>query len=266
MRLGCCTSSTANATILSASSLDYLEENVQSFLVPTQGDDVFAGKLEAAQAAGKPIEAACCFLPGSLVCVGPAVDTPAILAYAETAFHRAAQTGIQRIVFGSGAARRIPDGWSAVKAREQFTRLLSDLAPLARRNRLVVVVEPLNPGECNFITTVRNGAAVVRDVADPSVRLLADLYHMTRAGETAEDLSAVVDLLHHVHVAEEAQRTAPGVAGDDFTAYLRALRAGGYDQRISLECGKFDIATQLEPALTEMRRQWAAVTARSAAA
>ena len=59
MRLGCCTASTNNATILSASTLDYVEENVQSFLVPTQGEEVFSAKLEQAQACGKPIAAAC---------------------------------------------------------------------------------------------------------------------------------------------------------------------------------------------------------------
>jgi sugar phosphate isomerase/epimerase len=256
MRIGCCTGSNSNATILSTSPLAYIEENVQSFLVPLQGDDVFSAKLETAQAAGRPIEAACCFLPGNLPCVGPAVDQPAILAYAATAFHRAAQTGIQRIVFGSGGARRIPEGFSRIAARAQFTALLHQLAPLARRNRLQVVIEPLNPGECNFITTVREGAEIVREVADPSIRLLADLYHMARADETPDDLAAVVDLIEHVHVAEKADRTAPGVAGDDFVPFLAVLRAAGYDQRISLECGRLDLARELVPAVTELSRQW----------
>jgi sugar phosphate isomerase/epimerase len=256
MLLGCCTSATANTAFLATSTLDYIEENVQAFLVPLQHDAVFAAHLEAAQAAGKPLGAACCFLPGNLPCVGPSVDRSAVLNYAAVAFHRAAQAGIQRIVFGSGGSRRIPEGWAPERAREQFTTLLGELAPLARRNHLQVVVEPLNPGECNFITTVREGAAIVRDVADPSIRLLADLYHMVRAGETAADLAAVTDLLAHVHIAEHAERTAPGVAGDDFRPFLAVLRQAGYDQRISLECGKFDLVTELEAGLATVRQQW----------
>ena len=256
MRLGCCTTSTNNATIISASTLDYVEENVQSFLVPTQGDEVFSAKLEQAQACGKPITAACCFLPGNLPCVGPVVERGRILDWAGTAFHRAAQAGITRIVFGSGGSRRIPDGWKREAAIEQFTTLLQDLAPLARTNRLHVVVEPLNPGECNFITSVQEGAAIVRAANRPEVRLLADLYHMARAGETASDLEAVADLLAHVHVAECAERTAPGVKGDDFRSFFAGLRAAGYDQGISLECGTFDIATDLEPGLAVVRQQW----------
>lgn len=258
MRFGICTAATSNTTFLSTSSTDFIEENVQGFLVPLQPDDVFSAKLEASLACGKPIEAANCFLPGSLPCVGPNVDLPAILAYATTAFHRAAQAGIERIVFGSGASRRIPEGFSVVRAREQFTELLTLLAPLAARNHLLVVVEPLNPGECNFITTVREGAAIVRDVDHPAIRLLADLFHMMRAEEIPADLASVVDVLAHVHLAEKAERTAPGVAGDDFRPWLRVLHEAGYDQRLSIECGHFTVETDLEAALSDVRRQWAA--------
>ena len=180
--------------------------------------------------------------------------------------HRAAQAGIQRIVFGSGAARHIPEGCASERAREQFTTLLSDLVPLARRNHLQVVLEPLNPGECNFITKVRAAAEIVRAVADPAIRLLADLYHMARAGETPADLAAVTDLLAHVHLAEHAERTAPGVAGDDFRPFLAVLRRAGYDQRMSLECGRFDLLTELELGLATIRRQWQDTALRTAAA
>lgn len=266
MRLGCCTAVATNATYLSTSSVDYLEENVQNFLVPLQSDGVFSAHLDQALVSGKPIMAANCFLPGSLPCVGPAVDLSAILGYAEVAFHRAAQTGINRIVFGSGASRRIPEGYSIERAREQFTSLLIHLAPVAARNALQVVVEPLNPGECNFITTVREGAVIVRVVAHPSIRLLADLYHMARASETAADLAAVMDLVTHVHIAEKAERTAPGVAGDDFQTFFNVLQQAGYDQGMSLECGRFDLKSELESGLREVRRQWASSGARSSAA
>lgn len=257
MRFGCCTPATNHATFLSASSADFIEENVQNFLVPQRPDGVFTANLEKALVCGKPIIAANCFLPGTLPCVGPNVDVPALVNYAEVAFHRAAQTGMQRIVFGSGGSRRIPEGFAVERAREQFTSLLMRLAPLAARNSLQLVVEPLNPSECNFITSVREGAAIVRDVAHPSIRLLADLYHMARADETADDLAAVVDLVTHVHIAEKADRTAPGVAGDDFRAFFHVLQAARYDQAMSLECGKFDLQTELESGLTEVRQQWA---------
>ncbi len=257
MRFGCCTSAKNNATFISTSSVDFIEENVQGFLVPLQSDQVFAANLEAALVCGKPLTVANCFLPGDLPCVGPAVDLPAIMAYAEIAFYRAAQTGIQRIVFGSGGSRRVPEGFDHARAGEQFIALLHRLAPLAARNSLQVVVEPLNVGECNFITTVREGARIVRAVNHPSIRLLADLYHMARAEEIPDDLAAVTDVLAHVHVAEKAERTAPGVAGDDFRPWFKVLQDAGYKQQVSLECGRFDLQTELESSLAELRRQWA---------
>ena len=262
MRFGICTTAKNNATFISTSSVDFVEENVQGFLVPLQSEQVFAANLEAALVCGKPLTAANCFLPGNLPCVGPAVDLPAIMAYAEVAFYRAAQTGIQRIVFGSGGSRRIPDGFAHARASEQFTALLRDLAPLAARNSLQVVVEPLNAGECNFINSVREGAEIVRAVNHPSIRLLADLYHMARADETPEDLAAVADLLAHVHVAEKAERTAPGVAGDDFRPWFKVLQAAGYKHQVSIECGRFDLQTELESGLAEIRKQWASAASR----
>jgi sugar phosphate isomerase/epimerase len=69
-----------------------------------------------------------------------------------------------------------------------------------------VVVEPSNPGECNFINSVREGADIVRAIDAPAIRLLADLFHMARAEETPADLAAVCDLLAHVHIAERESR------------------------------------------------------------
>jgi sugar phosphate isomerase/epimerase len=262
MDFGLCAGAAANAELAAGMpGLDFLEENVQGFLVPAAPEADFIAKLAAARAAQRPIVAANCFLPASLPCVGPAVDDAAIDAWAANAFRRAEATGIRVIVFGSGGSRKIPDGFAATTARDQFATLLARLGPVAARHGVTVVVEPLNRGECNFINTVAEGADVVREVRHPNVRLLADLYHMAKNGETATDLAPVVPLLAHVHIAEVATRSAPGVAGDDFTAFFTILRAGGYDARISLECNWGDLAKQAAPGLAETRRQFAAVAA-----
>lgn len=101
-----------------------------------------------------------------------------------------------------------------------------------------------------------SSTAIVRAVNRPEIRLLADIFHMARAGETPSDLAAVVDLLAHVHVAECAERTAPCVMGDDFRPWFSVLRAAGYAQGIGLECGRFELATDLEQGLETVRRHW----------
>jgi len=265
MHLGLCTSASANAPIVAGSALDYVEENVQSFLAPRDADAAaWQGRLQAARACGKPIRAANCFLPGDLPCVGPKVDRAAIRAWASTAFVRAKQAGIVTIVFGSGGSRRIPEGFDRAEARRQFVDLLRELGPLAAAQGVTLVVEPLNSGECNFITSVDEGAAIVRDAGTPGVRLLADIYHMLKDGEGPDAITRAGDLLKHVHIAEKEKRTAPGVAGDDFAPYLRTLAGIGYDGNLSIESGWQDLASQLPKALVELKRQLA--LARPAAA
>ena len=256
MHLGLCTSASANAGLIAGSGIDYVEENVQGFLLPRDPDAAaWARRLADARACAKPLRAANCFLPGDLPCVGPAVDRTAIRAWATTAFARAKQAGITAIVFGSGGSRRIPDGFDRAQARAQFVDLLKELGPLAAAQNVTLVVEPLNTGECNFITSVDEGAAIVRDAATPGVRLLADIYHMLRDGEGPAAITRAGSLLAHVHIAEREKRTAPGVAGDDFTPYLRALAGIGYDGNLSIESGWHDLAVQLPVALAELRHQ-----------
>ncbi|HAT09753.1 MAG TPA: sugar phosphate isomerase/epimerase [Planctomycetes bacterium] len=254
MLYGVCTAASGPAPHLKA--VDFIEENVQGFLKPRDADAAAWGnRLAAARQAGRPILAANCFLPGDLPCVGPQVDRAAILAWATVAFARAAEAGMTRIVFGSGASRRIPEGFSRALARDQFVDLLREIGPVAATRGVLLVVEPLNRGECNFINSVDEGAAIVRDANVAGVRLLADLYHMARDGEGPESLLRAGDLLQHVHVAEREQRTAPGVQGDDFGPWLRALAAIRYQGAISIESGWSDMPSQLTAAIAALRRQ-----------
>ena len=65
---------------------------------------------------------------------------------------------------------------------------------------------------------------------------------MLRENEGPDALVDAGPLLRHVHIAEKDRRTPPGVAGDDFRPYLRALRRAGYAGDISIECRWDDLA------------------------
>ena len=63
------------------------------------------------------------------------------------------------------------------------------------------------------------------------------------------------DKLVHCHIAECEERTAPGVKGDDFTPYFKALKEIKYDGRISFECSWQDVSAQLPKAVEVMKEQ-----------
>jgi sugar phosphate isomerase/epimerase len=183
------------------------------------------------------------------------VDQARLVRYAATAFQRARQAGIEIIVFGSGGARQIPDGFSQAKAEEQFLAYLKELGPLAAQHNVTVVIEPLNAAECNFILSVPEADALVQAANHPNIGVLADFYHMTRQGQTPDDIRRHGARLRHVHVAENADRTAPGIAGDDFRPFLRALRDTGYRGAIAIECKWRDFAADVRTGVAALRRQ-----------
>ena len=254
MKIGVCTS-IDNAGLVRDAGFDFLEENIQNLLVPEQSDDAFAPRLKAVRHAGLPVPAANCFLPGALKCVGPEVDDKRLDAYAASAFRRARETGIRFLVFGSGGARNIPDGFSHKKAREQFLAYLRRIAPAAEAQNVIVLVECLNRKECNFLNALAEGAAVVGEVNHPHVRLLADIYHMSVENESPSEIIKHGRLIHHVHVAEKEGRQAPGTSGEDFGPFLRALKEIGYRGDLSFECGWKNLSEQAAGSLKGFREQ-----------
>jgi len=260
-RLGVC-ASIGQAAVIRGAGCEYVEESVQGFLVPDRPEREFRDKAAALAGAGLPVIACNSFLPGALKSVGPEARHDLIIAYAGTAFRRAREAGVGIVVFGSGGSRSIPDGFDRALARGQFIGLLQALGPLAREHGVTVVVEPLHAGECNFINTVAQGAAIVQEVGHPNVRLLADIYHMLRESEGPEALVEAGPLLKHCHIAEKDRRTPPGTAGDDFGPYLRALERAGYAGAISLECRFDDLARELPRAVRALKGQIAAANVR----
>ena len=56
------------------------------------------------------------FISGSLKITGPKVDPAALKAYVEVTLERTERAGVEVMVFGSGGARQVPDGFDRTKA------------------------------------------------------------------------------------------------------------------------------------------------------
>jgi len=256
--IGVC-ASIDDAAMARSAGCDYIEESVRGFLVPDRPGPEFTEKFALLEASPLPVLACNSFLPEALKSVGPEARHDGIIAFAATAFRRARRAGVKHIVFGSSGSRAIPDGFDPAEARRQFIGLLRRLGPVARRQGVVVALEPLRRAECNFINTVAEGAGIVREVGDPGVRLLADIYHMLCEDEGPASILAAGHLLVHCHIAEEEGRSAPGVHGEDFRPYLEALRRIGYAGGISFEGRWTDLAEELPVAVKTLEAQIAAV-------
>lgn len=252
--IGVCTK-VANNTIWAEFGYSFVEESVQGFLIPQKSEEEFNEQLVVCKESKLRVFACNSFLPGSLKCVGENAVHPEIMEYAETAFRRAKIAGVKIIVFGSGGSRKIPEGFPLEKARQQFVDLCIHLGPIAAKYDLIIVVEPLNKKECNFINTVAEGGEIVKEVNHPNIQLLADIYHMKMDNEGPENILKYGKYLRHVHIAEKEGRAAPGTHGEDFKPYFEALKKAKYKGSLSIECRWENPETQGMNALKTIKEQ-----------
>jgi sugar phosphate isomerase/epimerase len=257
IQLGCCCA-VDQAAIAHAAGFDYLECTVVS-LQPEADEATAAPILEAYRSAPLPVQAFNVLLPRDLKVVGPDVDWPRVERYVARALARVEAVGARRVVFGSGGARAVPDGFGRGRAEDQLVAFLGLLADQAEPRGITVVIEPLNRKESNILNDVPEAVRLAQRVGRASIRVLADLYHMEEEREPIANVSANGAWLAHIHVADSG-RLAPGTGIYPYAAFARELAAIGYGAGdwggISVECRWQDFAAEAPAAVTFLRSHW----------
>ena len=251
MRFGCCAGA-ESAGQLAAAGFDYIELALAPIAALPQAEfDALAGRLAGAQI---NVEAFNIFFPGTLRLTGDNADLAAAETYAAGAFARVARLGGKTIVFGSGGARRVPEGFPMDKAFGQLVEMLRRIAPLAAQHGITIAIEPLNRGECNIINSVAEGLALTRAVDRPAIRLLADYYHMAVEHEAPAILLEAAPYLQHVHFAKPEDRSFPAAVEEAWLPFYAHLKAAKYDLRLSIEGRTSDLAADATRALPVLRQ------------
>ncbi len=188
------------------------------------------------------VEASNGMLPGEVRVVGPEADENVIRAYLEKAFCRGHELGVKTVVFGSGAARRVPDGFDQAEAWRQIARYLTIANEYGEKYDIDIAIEPLRRAECNIMNLVTEGTLMSALLNLPRVGVLGDIHHMNCGAEPLSALTQAGKLLKHIHVSctlgNEGGRywPAPG-DGYDYSELFRVLRESGYEGRVSIEAG-----------------------------
>jgi len=245
------------AAVAASAGWDFVEEIVLNFLSAQVADANWSGAIRATQSR-LPVLAANRLLPPTLKATGPNVDPAALQQYMTVVADRAQATGIEILVFGSGPARSVPLGFDRERAREQiieFCRLASDIC--ASRG-IVLVIEPMCRGESNIINSVAEAMEYVRAVNHPACRCLVDSYHSWLENEPITDIEQAMPWIAHVHLADVADRRAPGeTAQHDYRPLFAALQRGNYEGLITVESN--DLAQFPDGAgrvLSFLKQQW----------
>ncbi len=245
-----------NSPLAKQAGCSYIEEGVAKLVMPSQPDSAFNQQFDKLSSQPLPIQCVNLFLPGEMHAVGDHADHEAIVNYSAVAFGRIEKVGANILVFGSGGARKIPDGFDRVEAKEQFISLCKTLSPMAAKHHITLAVEQLNRGETNFINTLQEAGEIVDAVNHPHLKMICDIYHALRENDPASELVRLNERIVHCHLAEREDRTPPGTRGDDFTPYLRALKKINYKGKISLECRWKNLEAELPVAVNVLKEQW----------
>ena len=243
MRLGCC-GTIEEAPIIKAAGFDFLEVNVQSALRGDEPDSTWDAKAPHPDKLALPIEGANVLVPPSRPIIGPGRDPQGLAQYFKRVTSRAGRLGIKRLVFGSGGARKRPEGVdqdTAWKHLLEFTKMTGDACAA---NDIILVIEHLNKSETNTLNSLADCLRLCIEADHPAVQMLVDSYHFGLEHETHDAIVEIGPLLRHVHVAEVAGRSQPGILSKetdpseafDFEDFFCTLRKIGYDERICIEC------------------------------
>ncbi len=243
------------ATVIAGQGADFLLITVNGFLKPNKPVAEFEKELRRMEKSPIPVLSCNNFLRGdALRSVGPDAKPDNVLQFAGTTFRRAKRAGVQRIIFGSSGSRRLPKGWSKAQADEQFISLLRKMGDLAGAEGIIVAVENLQQRECNYLTRLHEVGEIVTEVNHPHIRVLADIYHSSCMQDPTEDYRKYAPIIEMVEIAEAEGRTVPGVNGQNFRPYFKALREGGYHGPIEIE-GEWTEADQIARAYAVIREQ-----------
>jgi sugar phosphate isomerase/epimerase len=255
MKFGLCTT-VEHAAALQQAGWDFLEESVQSLLQGEVPGSEWSGGSRARQA---PlfIPSANMFVPAKLKITGAQVNSQALRKYCDTVLSRAKEVGIRTIVFGSGGARHVPDGFDRARAKAQVIDFATMAARLAQQHDVMIVIEPLNRSECNIINTVSEAMQYVREINHPNLQCLVDSYHLWLEEEPLENVKQAMPWIRHVHVADKDGRVPPGESGSsDYRPLFRILKDAQYAALISVEAKVKDLPADSARILSFLRKEW----------
>lgn len=262
MKYGCCLNmiaagadKTGQEWIVTAkeAGFDYVELPLAEMMALS--DEEFEAIIKRLERAGIPCEACNNFFPRSIRLTGPDVNMEEIMDYAVRALSRAEAIGAERLVFGSGPAKNVPDGFDMAEGYRQVVNLLKAVAPEAEKRGITIVIEPLRTAECNLINTYEEGCILAADVNMASVKTLVDFYHLTEMKEPVSDvLKGKGGILAHVHFANPTGRVYPKDTNEAaYEDFINVLKETGYNERISCEAYTRDFAAASRQALALLK-------------
>jgi D-psicose/D-tagatose/L-ribulose 3-epimerase len=252
VQVGYC-STLKNVDAAKSAGFDYLELGTSE--IAALPDAEFEQTVQRIKALGLPVPVTNLFIPANIKVTGPEANPDKQMTYLRTALARLARLGTEIVVFGSGGARRVPDGVSQEDAFKQLVDFGRRAAEEARPHGITIAIEPLRRQETNIINSAVEGLELVTAINHPNFQLMIDFYHLASEQEDPGIVIRAKDHLRHLHMANPQGRVFPLKWEEfDYAPFFANLKKIGYDKRISVEAGSKDIPVEGAQAIALLRR------------
>lgn len=225
--------SARTATALAA-GVDYVEPAIAGNVAVADGD---GWRLAPEYEGGRHPSFAILFPGGDLRVADPGFPAERVTAYVDAVLPLVASVAEPgaKIVFGSGAARTVPDGVDPAAAEARFAEVLRETRDRAAGVDLQIMLEPLHRGETNLVNSIREAVAFLDRHGIEDVPVVADLFHIQLEHEPFAVLHEHADRIGHAHIADTGRRYL-GSGDWPWREFVGELRTAGYDGSVSLEC------------------------------
>lgn len=118
---------------------------------------------------------------------------------------------------------------------QEWDRLVQSQTDMADYAPMRLAIEPLNRFECYALNTAADAAKLVQQVNRPNYGYLADTFHANiEEADPVAAFTATMPQIAHFHVSEN-HRGTPGTGHAAIVPAIKALKAAGYDDWISVE-------------------------------
>jgi D-psicose/D-tagatose/L-ribulose 3-epimerase len=232
---------------------EYLELGTSEIAALSDAD--YESALAHIKQLGLPVPVTNLFLPATLKVTGPEVDREEQIRYVRKAFARLSRLGTGIVVFGSGGARRVPEGFPKDDAFKQLVEFGRRIALEAQAHNITIAVEPLRRQETNIINSAAEGLELVNAVDHPNFQLMIDFYHLASEREDPAIVLRAREHLRHLHMANPQGRVFPLTWDEyDYAPFFANLRRIGYDKRISIEASAREFPLDAPRAISLLRQ------------
>lgn len=139
------------------------------------------------------------------------------------------------MVWGSPKQRNVATGERYQDAMKRAVDAMREICQTAGPLGVSIAMEPLGPGETNFLNTAQETIRFIDQVAHSACRLLLDVKAMsTESKPIPQIIAESKSRLAHFH-ANDPNLRGPGFGEVKFEPIAEALREAGYDRYVSVE-------------------------------